>query len=298
MKPLSSSDLYHGCDPDKLNFRTTDDLEDLQGLIGQERAVEAIEFGTNIHRFGYNVFVFGPPGAGKHTLLRHHLKDSAAALPVPDDWCYVNNFSLPHKPRAISLPAGKARELRDDMERLIGDLKAALPAVFESEDYNARRQALEDEFKENQESEFNALRQRANGQGIALIHTPQGFALVPMEDGEVVTREDFSKWPENRQKEMRARIQVLEGELQDTMRKVPQWERDHRKKLRELNSEVTRYAIEHSMKELRSRYDALPQVLAYFDDVEKDLLENYDDFLLSREPDSPQMALAMAVRNQ
>jgi hypothetical protein len=275
MKPLQPSDLYHGCDPKNLGFRTTDDLEDFPGLIGQQRAVEAIEFGTNIHRFGYNVFVFGPPGAGKHTLLRHHLKDSAATLPVPDDWCYVNNFSVPHKPRAISLPPGRARQLRDDMERLIGELKAAIPAVFESEEYTARRQALEDEFKEYQESEFNALRERANEQGVALIHTPQGFALASMEDGQVVSREDFSKWPEDKRKEARTRIQSLEGQLQETMRKVPQWERDHREKLRELNSEVTRYAIEHSMNELRSRYDSLSQVLAYFEDVEKDLLENY-----------------------
>jgi predicted ATP-dependent protease len=297
-KPLSSVDLYHVCDPNQFSFRTTDDLEDFPGLIGQQRAVEAVEFGTGIRRFGYNVFVFGPPGAGKHTLVRHHLKESAAELPVPDDWCYVNNFSVPHKPRAISLPPGRARELRDDMERLISDLKAALPAVFESEDYSARRQALEDEFKEFQESKFNDLRERANGQGVALIHTPQGFALVPMEGGEVVTREDFNKWPEDKKQETRARIQVLEGELQDIMRKAPQWEREHRGKMRELNSEVTRYAIEHSMKELRSRYQSLPRVLAYFDDVEKDLLENYDDFLLAREPDSPQMAVAMAVRTQ
>ncbi len=298
MKPLSSSDLYHGCDPKQLNFRTTDELEDFPGLVGQKRAVEAVEFGTNIQRFGYNVFVFGPPGAGRHTLLRHHLKDSAAKLPVPDDWCYVNNFSVPHKPRAISLPPGRAQALRDDMERLIGDLKAAIPAVFESEEYGARRQALEDEFKEYQESELNALRERANEQGIALIHTPQGFALVPMEGGQVVSQEDFSKWPESRRNKTRALIQGLESELQDTMRKVPQWEREHRKKLRELNSEVTRYAIEHSINELRARYDSLPQVLTYFDDVERDLLENYDDFLLSREADTPQMAIAVAVRNQ
>jgi predicted ATP-dependent protease len=298
VKALQGADLYHACDPETLSIRTTDDLEDFEGLIGQERAVEAIEFGTNIRRFGYNVFVFGPPGAGKHTLLRHHLKDSAAALPVPDDWCYVNNFSATHKPRAISLPPGRARQLRDDMERLVGDLKAAIPAVFESEEYAGRRQALEDEFKEYQESEFNALRERANEQGVALIHTPQGFALASMENGHVVSPEDFSKWPEDKRKEARTRIQNLEGQLQETMRRVPQWERDHRKKLRELNSEVTRYAIGHYMDELRSRYDSLPQVLTYFEDVEKDLLENYDDFLLAREADSPQMAIAIAVKNQ
>ncbi len=298
IKPLPSADLYHRCAPEKLGFRTTDELEDFPGLIGQERAVESIEFGTNIRRLGYNVFVFGPPGAGKHTLLRHHLNESAAALPVPVDWCYVNNFSTPHKPRALSLPSGKANGFREDMERLIGDLKAAIPAVFESEEYGARRQALVDEFKEYQESEFNALRERANEQNVALIHTPQGFALAPMEDGQVITREDFDKWTPDRQKEVRTRIQGLENQLQETMRKVPLWERDHRKKLRELDYEMTRYAIGQSMNELRSSYETLPQVLEYFDEVEKDLLENYDDFLAARESASPQMAIALAVRNQ
>ncbi|MGH6912657.1 MAG: Lon-like protease helical domain-containing protein, partial [Geminicoccales bacterium] len=150
-KPLDPSQLYRRCDPESLGFRTTEELGELDRVLGQERAVAALEFGAGIKRFGYNLFALGPPGVGKHSVIADFLKRRAGQEPVPSDWCYVNSFAEPQKPRALELPAGRATPLEEDMRRLVDELKVAIPAAFESEDYRSRSRLIEEELKERQE---------------------------------------------------------------------------------------------------------------------------------------------------
>lgn len=149
-KPLPSEALYRACDVRAFSFETTAELEDLTGILGQERAVEAIQFGIGLGRDGYNLFVLGAPGTGRHTLVRDFLEKKGSQAPVPPDWCYVNDFEDPNKPNALELPAGRAGKLREDVAKLLEELHTAIPAAFESEDYRTRRQAVEEEFKEYQ----------------------------------------------------------------------------------------------------------------------------------------------------
>ena len=107
IQELEAADVYQRTDPAQFAFETTDDLQDLAESIGQARAVEAIQFGVGIERQGYNIFALGPTGMDKHGFVSQYFEGKAQAEPVPDDWCYVNNFAEQHKPRAIRLPAGK-----------------------------------------------------------------------------------------------------------------------------------------------------------------------------------------------
>lgn len=106
IEPLAPESLYRPCDTDALDFETTDDLADLGAAVGQERALDAVRFGTGIRHHGYNLFVLGPRGSGKHSVVRRMLEARAAGEPVPNDWCYVYNFDQPTQPRLLSLPAG------------------------------------------------------------------------------------------------------------------------------------------------------------------------------------------------
>ena len=294
-EPLRPDQLYSTCDPAEFGSASTDQIPDLATSLGQDRAVEAIRFGIGIQRKGYNIFAYGAPGTGKHTLVRHFLDRTAADMPVPPDWAYVHNFAEPHKPEVLRLPPGRGCALRADMETLIEELKAAIPAMFESDDYRSRIQALQEQFRERQEKAFNDLQERASEQGVALIRTPQGLALAPMASGEVVSPEVFRQWPEDHQEKVKAQIAELEKELQEVLQKMPQWEREQREILRKLNQEVVSYAVGHLISELRKKYEDLENVLAYIDEVHKDLLENSDEFQVS-EPQSPQEMLAMAAR--
>src|SRR5690606_36239251 len=181
--PVPSDLLYRACDTSHFDFDTTLDLEDHSGLVGQERALEALRFGTAVRRQGYNIFVLGPDGAGKHEAVLRFLASAAKKERAPSDWVYVNNFSTPHKPTALELGAGTGRVLKEGMDRLVEDLKVTIPSILESEEYQNRRQSIDEEYQERQEQAFEELRGKAEAQEIALLRTPAGFALAPVHDG-------------------------------------------------------------------------------------------------------------------
>ncbi len=292
---LTGAALRRCCDPATFRFKTTNDLESLDDGLGQDRAVEAVRFGVGMRHEGYNMFAFGPPGTGKYSLVRRYVEEKAANDPAPFDWCYVNNFAEPHKPHILRMPAGRGVSLRNDMERLVEDLQATISSTFESEDYLARKQAIEEEFKERHEKAFNDLQEQANKKDTALIRTPMGFAFAPMDRGEVVNPDIFRKWPQEHQEKIKKTVADLEEELQKLLKLVPQWNRDQRDKVRALNKEVTEFAVGHLIDALAVRYSDLPEVVRYFGQVQEDVVRSADDFIMA-EPETPEQAQAMALR--
>ena len=277
--PLPPAALFKTCDPSSLGFKTTDDLEDLGESLGQARAEEALEFGVAITCKGYNLFALGPTGTGKHTMVHRHLEQAASTARIPSDWCYVNNFKEAHRPRALELPAGRGHALREDMDRLIRDLRAALPAQFESDDYRTRREALEEQFRETHEGAFGGLQEEAQGKQVALVRTPMGIALAPMRDGEVIDPEAFSKLPKEEQEATREVIGELEKKLQEIMRAAPKWQREHLDRVRALNKEMIERVVGTMIEDIKKPYADLPKVLAYIDEVRADIFENGDAFV-------------------
>lgn len=283
VKGLNAEALCRRCDPSQFAFETTADLEDLAEVIGQPRAVEAVRFGVGIERDGYNIFALGPAGTGKHSLVRDFLEQRAAARSVPSDWCYVNNFEQPHKPRALALPAGMGVELRRDMERLVEELRTLLSAAFESEEYQTRRQALEEEFKKQPERILEDLQQRALKRGLAVLRMPVGLAVAPVRQGEVISAEEFQKLPEAEQKRLQAEVEELQAELQKVLRQIPRWERERQERVKALNREVTDAAVGPPLDELRAKYAGHPDVLDYLNAVQQDVTENVKDFIQQEE---------------
>ena len=170
------------------------------------------------------------------------------------------------------------------MRRLVEELRAALPAAFERDDYRARRDVVEQQFKQRNEQAFGELQRRAEQKGIAMLRTPMGLALAPRRDGKVLTPEMFEALPEAERERIQHDLEDVQGELEAVMQKVPQWEREHREAVRELNRETTGAAIAVMMNELRAGYQDLPDVAQYLDAVERDIKENADDFLPAVQP--------------
>ena len=277
--PLSADQLRTRCDLSALSFTTTADVEETAEVFGQDRASEAVRFGIGIKSNGHNVFVMGPSATGRHTMVMRMVGEAAAAQPAPADWCYVNNFEQRHKPKALRLPAGLGNALRRDMEQLIEDLKAGIPAVFESDDYRNRRQVIDQEFRDRQEQVFEEVREHARTKNIGLIRTPTSLALAPVRDDEIVTPEEFRKLPKDEQEKIEADIATLQGELQENLQKLPQWDKERRDKLRALNREATMIAVGHQMSALRERYAEFAHVVDYLNAVEADVIENAALFL-------------------
>ncbi|HEX7775655.1 MAG TPA: AAA family ATPase [Parvibaculum sp.] len=277
--PIPAELLYRACDLTSFTFETTAELEDLPGLAGQERVLDALRFGTAIRRQGYNLFVLGPDGAGKHDAVTRFLADLAIRQRAPSDWVYVNNFTAPNKPVVLELAAGTGRALKEGMARLVEDMKVTVPSVLESEDYQNRRQSIDEEYREHQEQAFEGLRAKAEAEGIALLRTPAGFALAPVHrgdghDGEVVKPDEFNALPEAERKRIEGVIQTLQKELAETLEHLPGWEKEHRERVQKLNHEVAERLVERGLRELRQRFDTMPAVRDWLGTVAADLIEN------------------------
>jgi lon-related putative ATP-dependent protease len=287
MEPVQSlkpEALYRHCDSEQFQFKTSAELDDLKVSIGQERAVEAVEFGTGIHREGYNLFALGPSGTGKFKMVSDFLRQKVAAEPIPSDWCYVNNFDDPQKPRALELPPGQAVGLRQAMEKLVEELRSSIPAVFETEDYRTRKQVIEEEVKERHTKVFDELQRQGQEKGIALVRTPGGLAFAPMHKDEVMSPEEFQKLPQPERDRIEKEIKALQQQLQASLRQAPQWEREGREKLKALNREVATFAVGHLLDELRKKYAAIPAVMEFLNAVQQDVIENVEAFLNPPEP--------------
>lgn len=291
-KPLPVEALYRICDPGALAASAAETPAPTVGLIGQERANEAISFGISIRKKGFNIFCLGPTGTGKHTLVRTLLEQTAATAATPPDWCYVNSFTDPHQPKWLKLPAGRGQALRRSMEKLLTELQVALPAAFERDDYRHQRDILEQQFKKKHEENFGGLQERAEKMNITLIRTPVGFALAPTRNGDVIPQEEFKKFTTEEQERIKADISAMQTELEELLRQVPQWERDLRRALEELDRKTTTAAVGYLIEEVRHDFLDLPDVLSYLAEVEHDITENAGDFLAaSREGGSNQIAM-------
>jgi lon-related putative ATP-dependent protease len=284
VKPLGPASLYRRCDPDKFDFASTEDLEDIEPVIGQERAMEALDFGIGIHHGGYNLFAVGPFGIDKQMVVRRFLEVRAAGGDPPNDWCYVHNFAVPDRPRALELPAGRAREFRRDMEQLIEDLRNAIPVAFESGEYHARVREIEESYKDTREKALTELAAEADAHGLALVRTPGGFALAPVKDGEILDPEEYEKLPEAERQRIEREVAELHDKLATVLHQMPKWQRESRNSIKALDREVGLYAVGHLIDEIRRKYEDLPPVLDYLDAAQTDVIEHLQEFRSHEEP--------------
>ena len=276
--PLSVDALCRKCDVENFTFETSADLEDLNHFVGQERAVEAIELGTELELQGFNLFILGNEGTGRHTYIKKYLSDKASTRKTPSDWCYVNNFDEPHKPKAIELPAGKGRHFREQIERLIDEAQSAISKAFESEDYHDRRQAIEKKATEEQDNSFNEIQKHAEVAGFKIIEDVTGFNFVPLVEGKLITPEQYQKLSQKEQKKLQKETDKLEMELRKMLRSIPRRERKVHEKLNELDSEVTVFAMSDLIEELVDEYTSYEKIVSFLEELQKDIITNVDLF--------------------
>lgn len=282
-QPLRGDQLYRPADLSKLAFSTTAELEPADSLVGQTRALEAIRFGTQVEKDGFNLFVIGSDGARLQEAVKAVLTQDAMARPTPSDWIYVNNFADPSRPIAIALPAGRARTLHDAMRELIDDLKSALPTVFQSEDYQQRRSAIEEAAQKKQNDAFAALHKKATEQEIVILRTPMGFALAPGKSGQVIPPEEFNVWPEEKRDAIGAIIKVLEKELEHIVHQIPQWEKQRRDEVRQLNRDSAKYAVDQLIEVTKAAFNDILRVTEHIDAARNDLVENVEALITRSE---------------
>jgi lon-related putative ATP-dependent protease len=279
VKPLKPEDLYTPTDPASFKFETTAELAPLEEIVGQDRAVESVKFAVGMSGDGYNLFALGPEGTGKKSLVESILAEKAAKQPVPSDWCYVNNFDDPHLPQALELPPGKGRPLQADMQGLIIDLRTAIPAAFETEDYRNQKEAIEEQLKKKNEEIFTEFQDRANKANIIMIRTPTGMGLAPVANGEILKPKEFEALSKKEQKRRTTAIEKMQKELEDILHKIPKWEKQSRQQLRDHNRKVTQVVVGHMIEDLKEAWQEIPAVPEYLDAVRDDVVKTAGEFM-------------------
>ena len=276
---LRAADLRHDLDPAPLEFTPTETLEPLDQLVGQERAIEAIGLAAGIRSGRFNLFVYGPEGTGRHNAVLSILRAEAETRPAPQDWVYLHNFLAPDKPCALPLPRGMGPKLRDAMAELVDDLAQGIPALFESEEYQSRRAAIEEDYGGQNEKAFTALAARARERGVAILRTPMGFALAPTRDGEVQKPDVIDKLPEAEREAIRAHVGETQAELAEFLESLPRLEKEHRAAIGALHREMAEHLVELSLADPRGTFGAIKALANWFDALRTDLINNAELFL-------------------
>lgn len=288
VKRLNADAVYHACPTQGFSFDTTAELEPLEELseaLGQPRAVASLRIGTGMKRQGFNIFALGPPGTGRHSMVRQTLDQKAKETEVPQDWCYVNNFDNSGQPKALELPPGQGKTFASDVENMIIEARDALKASFESEEYQNRVQSVQQEFKDQQQKAFEDVNNKAKERGLSIVRTPQGIAFAPIkEDGEVMPPDEYQQLPEEKRQEIEKKIEEVQEESQKVFQKIPQWQKEIREKMDELNNEVARQAISALIDALREKYgreeiDREGKIRTHLAAIENDILENLQTFM-------------------
>ena len=223
----------------------------------------------------------------------------AATRPTPPDWCYVHNFEDARKPKLLELPAGTGERLRRELEKLAEEVRTVLATALESDEYQTRRQIVDEEYKTLTEKLFGEVEEEARKRGLALLRTPMGVAFAPLkENGEIAPPEEFQKLPEEERKRIQQNVEELQEQLRKSLDQAPRWERERQERLRQLNDEVVEAAIRPLIDELKSHYEGHANVLAYLDAVRQDVIEKHADILQAPPPTAagPQRMADLALR--
>ncbi len=271
--PLSAAQLRACCSPDQFSFDTTETLDDHPGDLGQARAMEALQFGLSMGHTDYHVFVLGESGSGKHATTFRLLRERAATEPVPPDLCYLHNFDEPLHPRLLTLPAGRGSVLRAEMQTFIRDLGPAIEGALGSDPHTERIDALQTAHKSREESALRELGQQCGAEGISLLQTPDGFVFAPSAEEGVMAPEVFDALPASEREAIETRVADWSDKLEDLLNEFPGWRKSLRESLIRAENEALTPAVSHLMRDMRARHADLPEVLAFFDAIVKDVLD-------------------------
>ena len=295
---LDYTQLKNNCFPDEFSFKTTADLEAWKGIIGQERAVKAFDFGLAVKMKGYNIYMAGPSGTGKTTYARYSAEKIAATESVPQDWCYVYNFQDPKKPIAISFEAGNGKYFKKDMEELVAIFKKELQKAFLSDEYEKQKGKIVHSIQEQQDILVGKMSAMAAEQDFQLKKTASGVCFLPIVNGEPFEEENYASLSEEQIKLIEAKTQYIQEKVTGFMREMNELEKACDIQVEELEHKVGVSAIGHYVSDFLEKYQSSDLIKTYILAVEEDVLDNLDKFVETEESEEEELSTLLPLLNR
>lgn len=286
-RKLLPEQLRWTCDIGQFDFATTDELPELEGTLGQARALTSIDFGLDIRESGFNLFLAGEPGTGRTSTIKNILKKKAKTEPTPSDWVYVNNFKMPDLPIALALPAGRGTELAKDMAELITAVRSIIPKALDSKEYEANKSTIIEAYQEKNNELFGKLEAEAKEHGFALQRTVSGLVMVPQKEDRNYTQDEYEALSDEEKEKLEEVGQELTEKLNDVLRQVRDNEKLTKESLAQLDRDLGNSSVGHHIDPLREKYDNNPKVVDYLNAVQEDIIANLEDFKPPQPVQSP-----------
>ena len=278
-KELLPESLYHKCDPEIFKFKTTDELPELEKVLGQPRALSALELGCEVTGPGFNIYVSGLPDSGRTTLTRDYINRKAEKEPVPPDWCYVNNFENPYRPRTIQLSQGKASVFKEELKELIDRCRQEIQSAFLSEEYINERNNLTKTSQDQQEEVFKQLKETARESNFTILRTTSGYKIIPTVKGKPLSPAELDQLSEENQRKLEDLQETLEKGVIESVQVIREIAEKYHQEVEKLDVYTSRYAIDHLIKAVKAKFSGINEVLEHIDSIEIDIIENTEKFL-------------------
>ncbi len=292
LSPLEWRKLRGFCDTAFFDFESTEEVPQLESIMGQERAVKAMEFGLQIHRQGYNLYMSGPTGTGKTSYAKKMAETKAQLLPTPPDLCYVYNFSHPEAPRALQLPPGEGSYFYQEMEKITEEVGEVLTNAFKSQAYEEERAQIVREYQEERRDYVDKLNEIGEDYGFRFKNTSSGIISVPLVEGKELSQDEFDELDQETKREMEENSSKLHVEVMNLMRELRDLDRNLKEALDELDRNTAHHSLEPLLDPLRTYYQDKEKVLNHLQEVEEDIVKNVDHFT-SKDEDSDENRLAL-----
>ena len=297
---VSEDNLKFKCSLDDLDFKTTEDIEPLGGIIGQDRAVTSIEFGLKMKHKGYNIYIAGVSGIGRTNYAKSLIKKNIKFNENLKDWIYVNNFRNNNEPVALSFKAGVGKEFKNDIDDIIEKLKVEIPKIFNSKEYENHNRILMTELENNIHSIIDELNEFAKPKGFKFQITERGLLSVPIkEDGQLMEESELGNLTPSEIRELRERGLKLNQESKEYIDKIKSCEDIYKNKSNELDRNVGRSLVGFYGQYLLTKYGEDEKVNKYINALCNDIVNNISKFKIEPEDDKKDtMALLGIMPNK
>lgn len=274
--PIES--LKNKCDTNCFDFETTSALVPLQGIIGQERASDALKFGLSVRKKGYNIFVSGQSGTGRNSYVKLITEKKVKGKSVPDDWIYVYNFKNPYSPIALNLETGLGKEFKKDIDDSIEILKKEIQKAFISRDYENLKNGLIQQYQNKSQEIIDNLNSIAEKYDFKFSQTEKGLMSYPLRDGKPMSEEEYRSLSPDEFEELREKTNSLSLETVNIFNKLKNIEDEFREEIKKLDSDTARRVVSFYVEKLKEKYYDNDKIEEYFNMLIDDVVEHIDKF--------------------
>lgn len=286
---LNYKNLKISCDPSIFKFKTTEELDNIETGIGQERGIKALEFGLNVDINGYNLYLEGPAGVGKTMYTKHYLDKISKKQKTPCDWCYIYNFENPNEPIALPLHAGQGKEFKEQMEVFIKDIKNDLKNTFNNEDFEKEKALIAQTYEEKREALMVKLNKKSEKYGFQVKSAQNGIYMMPIINGKAIEQEEFEKLDDETKQNFEDNSSIVQEQILQVISEIKNIEQESQKKLSEWQSNVALLTINAHINYIRSKFKRNKKISTFLENIKKDILKNIDYFLAEPQIETQQM---------